>query len=619
VAARRSTARDIPKDVAQKRVVEAIREGAKVAEAMEKVGRKEETYRDWMKESWFKSQIAEIRAVAGRRATKGGPAPVPDFPEFCELLGEPLFPHQLRIYDVMEGREPRDLHPRMVWEPGDPERVVCNMPVGHAKTNTFSINYVVWRIHKDPNIRVVIMSKSIDLARDIVGAIKQRLTSHVFQDVIGKYAPEGGWREPEGTWAENRIRVNGRTSGHKDATVQALGIGGQIYGKRSDLIILDDVVTLSNVGQWETQLRQVTQEIETRIPPGSGGRLIVLGTRIATVDLYMKLRELKDWNDDKVYSYFAQPALLDEGDGKPENWVTLWPYTKVDGELVEMWSGPRLAKRRNNARTWSLVYQQQNTPDDAVFNPDSVEAAINGRRLHGLLKAGALGHREQGMNGLWVIGSVDLAVSGYTAMFVGAVDKLTKKRYILDAVNVQGMGTTTRVNLMQEWTQKYGINEWVIERNAFQGSIFTDEPFKQWMYAHGAILTPHTTGTNKHDPDLGVQSMAPLFESCVELGEDGRPHRRKDGGLIELPSRTSFPVMNQLIEQLITWAPKDQIGKGQKTDLVMALWFFELAARKYIGFENEMPLHMNNPWLSLRDRGQRRVIDINEYMMGVSA
>ena len=31
VAARRSTARDIPKDVAQKRVVEAIREGAKFA------------------------------------------------------------------------------------------------------------------------------------------------------------------------------------------------------------------------------------------------------------------------------------------------------------------------------------------------------------------------------------------------------------------------------------------------------------------------------------------------------------------------------------------------------------------------------------------------------------
>jgi hypothetical protein len=254
------------------------------------------------------------------------------------------------------------------------------------------------------------------------------------------------------------------------------------------------------------------------------------------------------------------------------------------------------------------------TPEDAVFNPDAVEAAINGRRLHGPLKPGAVGHREQGMNGLYVIGSVDLAVSGHTAMFVGAVDKATKKRYILDAVNVQGMGTTTRKNLQYEWTVKYGINEWIIERNAFQGSIFTDEEFKQWMYSHGAILTPHTTGTNKHDPDLGVQSLAPLFESCMELGEDGKGRRRKDGGLIELPSRTSFPVLNQLIEQLVTWAPSDQISKSQKTDLVMSLWFFELAARKYIGVESEMPLHMNNPWLSRRDRGQRRVIDINEYM-----
>jgi hypothetical protein len=255
------------------------------------------------------------------------------------------------------------------------------------------------------------------------------------------------------------------------------------------------------------------------------------------------------------------------------------------------------------------------TPEDAVFHPDAVEAAINGRRLHGPMKGDALGHRPAGMHGLYIIGSVDLAVAGYTAIIVGGVEKSTRKRYILDASNVQGMGTTARKQLMYEWTLKYGINEWVIERNAFQGSIFTDEEFKQWMYSHGAILTPHTTGTNKHDPDLGVASLAPLFESCTELGEDGRHKRRKDGGLIEFPSRTSFPVLNQLIEQLVTWAPSDQISKSQKTDLVMSLWFFDLAARKHIGVGGSLPTHAPNPWLSRRDKEQRRVIDIVEYQL----
>ncbi len=580
---------------------------------MREVGRSEETYRDWMREAHFKGQIQEIRAAATRRADYGGPQPVPDFPEFCELLGEPLFDHQLRIFDVIESRTPRSLHPRMTWEQGDPNRVLCNIPVNHAKTITFSINYVVWRIYRDPNIKIVIVSKSQGLAKDIVGAIKFRLTSPVYQHVIEKYGPEGGWKDPDASWTQTDIFVAGRTSGAKDPTVQALGMGGQIYGVRSDLIILDDAVTLSNVAQWESQLRWLQQEVETRLPP-DGGKMFVLGTRIASVDLYVKLRELRDWNEDRVFSYLAQPAVLDEGDGKPDNWVTLWPYTRVNGETVEMWTGRRLAKKRTNPRTWSLVFQQQDTPEDAVFNPDAVEAAINGRRLHGPLKGDAVGHRPEGMNGLYVIGSVDLAVSGYTAIIVGAVDKKTKKRYILDAVNVPAMGTTTRVKLMQDWTQRYGINEWVIERNAFQGSIFTDEPFKQWMYAHGARLTPHTTGTNKHDPDLGVQSLAPLFESCTELGEDGRIKRRAGGGLIELPSRTSFPVLNQLIEQLVTWAPSDQIGKGQKTDLVMSLWFFDLAARKYIGVDADLTSHVTNPWLSRRDSSRRRVIDINDYL-----
>lgn len=611
MTARRSTIRAMSKADAQAAVVEHIRNGAKVVDAMREVGRSEETYRDWMREAGFKSQIAEIRAAAQRRATGNGPQPVPDFPEFCEMLGQPLFEHQLRIFDVIEGRAPRNLHPRMQWEQGDPNRVMCNIPVNHAKTITFSINYVVWRIHKDPNIKVVIVSKSQGLAKDIVSAIKFRLTSPVYSH-MRQFAPEGGWRDPDQSWTETAIRVAGRTTGDKDPTVQALGMGGQIYGIRSDLIILDDAVTLGNVAQWESQVKWLTQEVETRLPP-DGGKLFVLGTRIASVDLYVKLRELRDWSEDRVFCYLSQPAVLDEGDGHPDNWVTLWPYTTIDGSTVEMWTGRRLAKKRTNARTWSLVFQQMDTPEDATFNPDAVEAAINGRRLHGPLKPDALGHRPSGMNNLYIIGSVDLAVAGYTAIIVGGVEKETRKRYILDMVNVPNMGTSTRVKLMQDWTIKYGINEWVIERNAFQGSIFTDEDFKQWMYAHGARLTPHTTGTNKHDPDIGIASMSPLFESCAEPDADGRLKRRPAGGLIELPSRTSFPVMNQLVEQLVTWAPKDQIGRGQKTDLVMSLWFFDLAARKYIGVGQDLNTHVANPWLSRRDLSRRKVIDVSDY------
>lgn len=45
-----------------------------------------------------------------------------------------------------------------------------------------------------------------------------------------------------------------RNSSEKDPTLQALGMGGQIYGARADLIILDDVITTANAHEWEKQL-----------------------------------------------------------------------------------------------------------------------------------------------------------------------------------------------------------------------------------------------------------------------------------------------------------------------------------------------------------------------------
>lgn len=72
---------------------------------------------------------------------------VPDFPEFCEqYLFQKLFPHQLQWLDLLEGRVPRDIHPSMIYKPGDTDLVICNTPPEHAKSTTITVNYVAWRI-----------------------------------------------------------------------------------------------------------------------------------------------------------------------------------------------------------------------------------------------------------------------------------------------------------------------------------------------------------------------------------------------------------------------------------------------------------------------------------------
>ena len=54
------------------------------------------------------------------------------------------------------------------------------------------------------------------------------------------------------------------------------------------MIIVDDAVTLKNANEFEKQIRWLTQDVRSRLNPT--GKLIVIGTRVASVDLYRELR-----------------------------------------------------------------------------------------------------------------------------------------------------------------------------------------------------------------------------------------------------------------------------------------------------------------------------------------
>jgi hypothetical protein len=173
--------------------------------------------------------------------------------------------------------------------------------------------------------------------------VKFRLTSPVYRDLHARYAPEGGWKDPDASWTQTEIYVQGKGDGEKDPTMQAFGIGGRIYGARSDVIILDDAVTLANVNEYEKQGRWLDQEVESRLD--GAGLLALLGTRVAPTDLYSHMREFTDADDENVYTYFSMPAVLDEGEGGTDNWVTLWPFEVCKGARD---AGPRCFRCSSN-------------------------------------------------------------------------------------------------------------------------------------------------------------------------------------------------------------------------------------------------------------------------------
>jgi hypothetical protein len=605
-------------DIAKRIILGCVAEGMTIEQACASAGKSMKTYEYYRRtDKVFTDKVDRTRLGLKDKQFAGGDVHDITFEEFRErFLHNKTFAHQKNIVDMIEGREPSWLHPSMKYEKGlANNRILINIPPNHAKSITITVDYVTWMVARNPNFRVLIVSQTQRLAADFLYAIKQRLTHPMYADLQSAYAAGVGFNSKSASWQATRITFGDelRESGEKDPNIEAVGIGGQIYGKRADMIIVDDAVTLSNANDFERQIKWLTQDVRSRLNPT--GKLIVIGTRVASVDLYKELRNEDRYPGGLVpWSYLAMPALL-EPDEDPDKWVTLWPKSDLpfDGQeeaekdedgLYPRWSGRNLYNERQamDTSTWALIYQQQDISENSAFDPVCVRGSIDGMRKAGRLEPGYPGHPKD-LTGFTVVCGLDPAMVGDTAAICYAIDRATSKRYIVDAIKITGPSPAQIRELIFNWTSIYGPSEWVVEKNAFQAFLTQDEGIRQHLASRGVLLKEHHTGNNKWDSGFGVASMSTLFGTKQS---DGKHHR---DNLIHLPSDQTENVKS-LIEQLITWTPTT---KG-KTDMVMALWFCEIRAREMLNYGQYATHHMKNPFLSKREMGKRIVVNIDQML-----
>jgi hypothetical protein len=605
-------------DIAKRLILSGVAEGLTIEAATAAAGKSYKTYEYYRRtDKVFADKMDRTRL--GLKDKNFASSDVHDltFAEFRQrYLHSRTFPHQQNLIDVIEGREPGWLHPSMKYEKGlANNRILLNIPPNHAKSMTVTVDYVTWQVCQNPNFRVLIVSQTQQLAADFLYAIKQRLTHPNYEALQQAYAAGVGFNSKTASWQATRVTFGDelRESSEKDPNIEAVGIGGQIYGKRADMIIVDDAVTLKNANEFEKQIRWLTQDVRSRLNPT--GKLIIVGTRVTAIDLYKELRSEDRYPGGLVpWTYLAMPALLTTDDD-PDKWETLWPASDApfDGQtesdlnedgLYPRWNGRNLYNERQamDASTWALVYQQQDISDDAIFDPVCVRGSIDGMRKAGRLVPGYPGHPRD-TNGFSIICGLDPAMVGDTAVVCYAVDRVTHKRYIVDAIKITRPTPAAIRQLIFDWTSLYQPSEWIVEKNAFQSFLTQDEGIRQNLASRGVLLREHHTGSNKWDSGFGVASMSTLFGTKQH---DGKHHR---DNLIHLPSDQTENV-KALIEQLITWSPTT---KG-KTDMVMALWFCEIRAREMLNQGMHKTHHMKNPFLSRSEIGKRTVINIDELL-----
>ena len=609
---RKPGVQNIPKDAAQLQVLELLAQGSTVVDAMKAVGRNDVTFRQWsMADPDFKDKADKAR-LSGK-GVKSDLANLKDisFEDFSEqFLDTKLFNHHLSWIDLIEGREPRFIHPAMTYEQAATNRVLINVPPEHAKSTVLTINYVTYRLAVDPNVRIIIVSKTQGMARKFLSAIKTRLSHPNWTKLQVSFGPNGGYKADSPTWSADMIYLGaGRDSGEKDPTVQALGFGSQIYGARADLIILDDVVMNANAHEWEKQIEWLQKEVITRL--GRHGKLLIVGTRVAPIDLYKMIRDGEQWTGGKTpFTYMAMPSVL-EFDEDPKNWKTLWPWTdRAEGDVDEAneeglypkWDGPSLFTRRSEVApsVWAMVYQQEDVQSDSIFAPAAVAGCVNGMRKRGPLKRNTAGHPKNIESTYTVIG-FDPAVAGRSAFVAVTYNRSDGRVYVLDCVNMVDPTPQKENALIREWVEKYSPQEFRVEINAHQKYYAMDSELRDYLASYGCQLNSHFTGKNKWDVSFGVASMASLFGSI----HDGR---FQDNNILELPSNEGSEGLKALVQQLITWKPDTK----NPTDCVMALWFAIIRIRELMQTSSRIGQYQNNRWATRAQKAERGSLNLDE-------
>lgn len=233
------------------------------------------------------------------------------------------------------------------------ENIVIEEPRGSAKTTWGDTVEMGWLVAQFPHLRIGLMSKTSDHAKDFSRAIRWTIESNerfkqIFPDV----------RPSITKWTDSQWLLDGSPwLGTNFANFFAQGAGGQIASKRFDVILCDDILDEENSKTPEQRASVEEWFWKTLLPClAPNGVVIVLGTRWAEDDIYQKLTDpvakggrgwklllrkaVYELDDPEIPDYLLDPAYVERyGDGqRVPLWGDLWPLRRLDETKANMGS-----------------------------------------------------------------------------------------------------------------------------------------------------------------------------------------------------------------------------------------------------------------------------------------
>lgn len=365
--------------------------------------------------------------------------------------------------------------------------------------------YVLWRLYRDPEERILVVSASKDRA-DAFSVFVKRLIEEVPLIQHLKPDPDKGQRDSIVAFDV------GPSSAHQAPSVRSVGITGQLTGGRATIIIADDVEIPKNslTQTMRDRLAESVKEFDAVLVPD--GEIIYLGTPQTEMSLYNVLPErgydIRVWparyiQKGDLHRYRGRLAPIIEQpivDGKTTNGSSTDPRRFSDLDLAEREASYgrsgfalqfMLDTTLSDADRYPLKIMDMTVMDlDKEVSPVKITWASGKEQLVELESVGFPGDRwvkpmwfstgDQGFaNYQGSVMFIDPSGRGKDESGYAIVNMLHGMLFLMDAGGYRDGYSPATLTAMANKAKEYKVNAIVIENN-FGDGMFT-ELFKPYL------------------------------------------------------------------------------------------------------------------------------------------
>jgi hypothetical protein len=347
-----------------------------------------------------------------------------DFGAFCTAMGKPAAAHMLEWHrELVTGDSNEHL-----LDIAGPDSCLLS-PRGSAKSTVIGL-LLAWCIGRHTLakklLRILYVSFIVDVARGKSAAIKNTILSDAYQEIF-PCVRLSKTRTSDELWSIDFEHADIDVRGEDAFTLACAGLAGAITSKRSNLVVLDDLIKSKKSIDNPEIRREMEANWNSVIVPTmfQGARAIALGTRFHFDDVFATtFIERNGW---KV---MVQAALMYDDEGVPRSY---WP---------EWWSLEYLMDLQEKDRV-SFAYQYMNRAVRSTELGISPELFVRGQipdqfDLIGVGMDLSSGLKER---------------NDFTVFMLGGLDGDTF--YVIDKRRIKSMGNIEKVEalceLLHEW------------------------------------------------------------------------------------------------------------------------------------------------------------------------